>query len=261
MATPPKLFVKAGSQHAAVIRRDVVPSDIRHRQRNGAPLFHRDGRPVFEMGVPLITTCEGGRESCAHPKLVEWVIWQAPYQGPRTHSLLDEVARAMRAGGVSDAEPPKAGALVTLTGTSQAPYQAVQYWAGDRESREVAGAYTEPDAAVRHAVESAAEQSFVDAYEQIRPSELEGLCAQHTVANYRLDFAVPSLKIGIEIDGYAYHSDRDTFHNDRVRQRALERAGWRLIRFSGREVCSTPGGCVLEAAELIRQWYPPQESA
>lgn len=80
--------------------------------------------------------------------------------------------------------------------------------------------------------------------------QLTGLVTQHKVGRYRLDFAIPDRLIGIEIDGYAYHSDKDAFVRDRARQRDLEADGWRIIRFAGSEVKANVSGCVEQAAKL-----------
>lgn len=68
---------------------------------------------------------------------------------------------------------------------------------------------------------------------------------------YRLDFALPRLKIGIELDGYEYHSSKEAFTRDRERHRQIEAAGWRIIRFSGSEVVANADACVRETARLI----------
>ncbi len=50
--------------------------------------------------------------------------------------------------------------------------------------------------------------------------------------SYRLDFAIPSLKIAIEVDGFSYHKNRTVFDNDRTRQNALIAAGWKIVRIT-----------------------------
>ncbi|WP_433426224.1 DUF559 domain-containing protein (plasmid) [Microtetraspora malaysiensis] len=82
---------------------------------------------------------------------------------------------------------------------------------------------------------------------------LNGLVARHAVlgGRYRLDFALPQQKIGIEVDGWLFHSDKDVFTTDRERQRRLEGAGWRIIRFSGEEVAADAAACIREAARLV----------
>jgi hypothetical protein len=52
----------------------------------------------------------------------------------------------------------------------------------------------------------------------------------------RLDFAYPDDRVGIELDGYRVHADRDRFEDDRERGNALEIAGWRLLHFTWTQV-------------------------
>lgn len=103
-------------------------------------------------------------------------------------------------------------------------------------------------------LDSPIEVAFWKAYLHIMPPALLGLKAQQPAlgGKYRIDFALPDKKIGIELDGYAWHSSREAFTKDRERQRELELAGWRIIRFSGSEVKNDAARCVLQAATLVR---------
>ena len=104
--------------------------------------------------------------------------------------------------------------------------------------------------------DSPIEEAFWKARFEVAPQELRGLKPQHAVfdGRYRIDFALPDRKIGIELDGYAWHSDRDTFTKDRARQRELEADGWRIIRVSGSEINKDPAGCVRQAAALAARF-------
>jgi very-short-patch-repair endonuclease len=95
------------------------------------------------------------------------------------------------------------------------------------------------------------EDEFWDAYNEMKPVELRGMVPQHCVGKYRLDFAIPHLKVGIELDGHATHSSALEIASDRRRQRDLERSGWHIIRFGGSEVFANAEECVREAAELV----------
>lgn len=64
---------------------------------------------------------------------------------------------------------------------------------------------------------------------------------------YRFDFAIPDRKVAIELDGYEWHSSREQFTKDRQRQREIEMLGWRVVRFSGREVVKNPSACYDQA--------------
>ncbi|MEU1449884.1 DUF559 domain-containing protein [Streptomyces mirabilis] len=105
-------------------------------------------------------------------------------------------------------------------------------------------------------LESPIEQAFWSMHLRTKLSSLAGLRAQVSALHgrYRIDFALPAKKIGIELDGYAWHSSREAFTKDRERQRALELDGWRIIRFSGAEVNGDAERCVRQAAALVDQY-------
>lgn len=71
------------------------------------------------------------------------------------------------------------------------------------------------------------------------------------VANYRirgdgghvvaeLDFAHVGLRIAIEVDGRAFHTDRTAFERDRWRQNALVLDGWLVLRFTWEQISERP---------------------
>lgn len=70
--------------------------------------------------------------------------------------------------------------------------------------------------------------------------------------SYRIDFAIPDMMLGIELDGYDYHSSKEQFTKDRQRQRELEGLGWRIMRFSGSEVHKDVARCVAEVRATWR---------
>lgn len=70
-------------------------------------------------------------------------------------------------------------------------------------------------------------------------------------ARYYIDFAVPSRRFGIELDGHATHSSPTAIAGDRKRQRALERAGWTICRFGGQEVTRNIAAVVWEAKSAL----------
>lgn len=99
--------------------------------------------------------------------------------------------------------------------------------------------------------DSIAEQLFWNTFLSMGGPSLKGLVRQFKVDHYRLDFALPELRIGIEIDGLAFHSDQRSFTRDRVRERQLEMQGWRILRFAASEVLHSPEKCVSEASHWI----------
>lgn len=104
-------------------------------------------------------------------------------------------------------------------------------------------------------LESEAERRFWSAYMRLQPPELVGLIPQRWIRRHRVDFAIPRLRIAIEVDGYKWHSDRQTFTRDRQRQREIELMdGWRFIRFSGKETCDSPDTCIRETTDLVARY-------
>jgi very-short-patch-repair endonuclease len=51
-----------------------------------------------------------------------------------------------------------------------------------------------------------------------------------------VDLAFPAIKLAIELDGRAWHVDRDRFQHDRTRQNRLVAAGWTVLRFTWEDV-------------------------
>ena len=60
--------------------------------------------------------------------------------------------------------------------------------------------------------------------------------------------------VAIEIDGWAFHSDADTFRKDRARQNAIVLAGWTVLRFTWHDLTVRPSEVVadIRAALAIR---------
>lgn len=102
----------------------------------------------------------------------------------------------------------------------------------------------------RKAAYSPIEIEFWKSYLRLHPSSLRGLTRQYRVGQYIIDFAIPRAKIGIELDGHATHSSPTAIAADRVRQRNLQKKGWYIIRFGGKEVYQNPDKCVREAASM-----------
>lgn len=55
-----------------------------------------------------------------------------------------------------------------------------------------------------------------------------------------IDFAHEDLRIAIEVDGRAYHSDRRSFERDRERQNLLVVRGWLVLRFTWEQITQRP---------------------
>ncbi|MDQ4064839.1 MAG: DUF559 domain-containing protein, partial [Actinomycetota bacterium] len=103
-------------------------------------------------------------------------------------------------------------------------------------------------AADTRVLESALETRF------LRLLRKEGLPipqAGYPVGPYRLDFAYPGLRLGIELDGYAFHSARALWTRDLARQNHLVRLGWTLLRFTWEDVTRRPRAVVDEVRHHV----------
>lgn len=72
-----------------------------------------------------------------------------------------------------------------------------------------------------------------------------------TDGNFRLDFAVVSDKIAIEIDGHEFHSSREQRTHDAQRERILQALGWKVIRFTGSEIHANAGKCIDDLINIL----------
>jgi very-short-patch-repair endonuclease len=54
------------------------------------------------------------------------------------------------------------------------------------------------------------------------------------------DFVWPQHRLIVEVDGYETHGTRQSFEADRARDRALQVAGWRVVRVTWRELLEQP---------------------
>ncbi len=58
-----------------------------------------------------------------------------------------------------------------------------------------------------------------------------------------LDAALAEVKLGIELDGAAFHGSRSARERDIARDAALAGLGWQILRFSYRRLTEDPDGC------------------
>lgn len=72
-------------------------------------------------------------------------------------------------------------------------------------------------------------------------------------ARYRVDFILKDARLIIELDGHEYHSTKEQLEKDTIRQRYLTRAGYSVIRFTGREINRDPAACVDEVQRTYKE--------
>lgn len=68
----------------------------------------------------------------------------------------------------------------------------------------------------------------------------------------RVDLCWPGLRLVVEADGFAFHSDRGSYRRDRARSNELERLGWRVLRFTWEDVVGRPASVVALVADCLR---------
>lgn len=111
-----------------------------------------------------------------------------------------------------------------------------------------------PDAPVPTRFDSPPERQFYVAARRLEFGR--HLVGQHPIRGssgktYRVDFAIPHLKIAIEVDGYAYHGSLAQHARDLARQRDIESVGWRFIRFAASEIMTGATRCAHQAERII----------
>lgn len=69
---------------------------------------------------------------------------------------------------------------------------------------------------------------------------------QYKQCGYRLDFAIikDGIKLDVECDGKDYHSSIAQKAHDRKRTQVLNRNGWKVIRFTGKQIFRDVDLCV-----------------
>jgi very-short-patch-repair endonuclease len=71
------------------------------------------------------------------------------------------------------------------------------------------------------------------------------------LGGYEVDLFWPDQRLIVEVDGYAYHSTRQAFERDRARDTALQAAGYRVVRFTWRQIVREPHAVVAQLARLL----------
>lgn len=64
----------------------------------------------------------------------------------------------------------------------------------------------------------------------LRAAALPIFVREHEVGPFRLDFAWPSRRVGVEADGRRWHSSERDFARDRAKLNLLTTRGWRILR-------------------------------
>ena len=72
------------------------------------------------------------------------------------------------------------------------------------------------------------------------------------VHGYEVDLFWPAQRLAVEIDGFQYHATRQAFERDRARGAALQAAGYRVVRFTWRQIVHDSHAVVAQLALLLQ---------
>ncbi len=72
---------------------------------------------------------------------------------------------------------------------------------------------------------------------------------------FRLDFALPAKRgsIDVECDGYRWHSQKQQRIKDKLRNKELEKLGWKIIRISENELLKNPSSAYAKIKNMIQK--------
>ncbi len=115
------------------------------------------------------------------------------------------------------------------------------------------------DAGAANAFESSARAVLIEAGQL-------GFRPQHSIRHDgrwigRVDLADPVLRIVVECEGFAFHSDRVAFARDLVRFTSLVAAGWRPLRFTWEQVMFDPEWVAARVADTVALGRPAPTTA
>jgi very-short-patch-repair endonuclease len=70
---------------------------------------------------------------------------------------------------------------------------------------------------------------------------------------YETDFRWPDRRLVVETDGFAFHGDPRSHERDRQRDQDLQLRGWRVYRFTWRQVTREPW----RVNRVLDHYFPP----
>jgi len=85
----------------------------------------------------------------------------------------------------------------------------------------------------------------------LKAARITGWKANYPVAGYKVDVGFPNQRVALEVDGLAFHTDSDDFHQDRIRQNAIALAGWQVLRFTWLDLTEYPDRVIAEIRHAI----------
>ena len=89
-------------------------------------------------------------------------------------------------------------------------------------------------------------------WQHIRKGQLDshGFTRQHVIGNAILDFACPTSKLAIELDGGQHDQNR---HADALRTQRVNQSGYKVIRFWNNRVLTNTDGVIYEIRQALNK--------
>jgi Protein of unknown function (DUF559) len=79
------------------------------------------------------------------------------------------------------------------------------------------------------------------------------------VEGYEVDFCWPEQRLIVETDGHAHHGTRAAFERDRARDARLTALGWRVLRFTARQVRGESGSVAVVVRDARAAALEPRD--
>lgn len=71
---------------------------------------------------------------------------------------------------------------------------------------------------------------------------------------FEIDIAFVAQKLAVEVDGWQYHGKfKAGFSRDREKQNLLVCEGWRVLRFTAKQIYNTPYDCIQLISKCLKQ--------
>lgn len=87
--------------------------------------------------------------------------------------------------------------------------------------------------------------------ELIRAARLPHPAVNAQLGDWEVDFLWSRHRLVVETDGYAFHSSRRAFERDRRKDQELQAAGYRVVRFTWRQIADEPEALIATLATTL----------
>jgi len=85
----------------------------------------------------------------------------------------------------------------------------------------------------------------------VRAADISRPLVNTRLCGFEVDFLWPDQRLVVEIDGFAFHGGRAAFEDDRDRDAKLAAVGYRVIRFTWRQLTRRPEAVLVRLAQTL----------